>query len=70
MTPLIEFVSSQGKPIWLVHACGMTFTFSDQASAVTFAAKLEDRVNAPHNLPCETLKHWASEHSRMLRDRR
>lgn len=63
----IEPVSRQGRPSWLVHACGMTFSFSDQASAATFAAKLEERVSAPHLLPQETQKHWAAEHFRMLR---
>ncbi|WP_166365564.1 hypothetical protein [Pseudomonas akapageensis] len=63
----IELVPTQEKPIWLVHACGMTFSFSDQASAATFAAKLEERVNAPHILPQETQKHWVVEHFRMLR---
>jgi hypothetical protein len=63
----IKLVSKQEKPTWAVHACGMTFCFSDQASAATFAAKLEERVNAPHSLPQETQKHWAAEHFRMLR---
>lgn len=63
----IELISSQEEPVWLVHACGMTFIFSDQASATTFAVKLDERVNAPHFLSQETRKHWAAEHFRMLR---
>lgn len=67
MKPSIESVARQDRAVWLVHACGMTFSFPDQASAMTFAAKLEERVNAPHCLPRETQKHWAAEHFRMLR---
>jgi hypothetical protein len=68
MIPSIELVSTLDKPIWLVHACGMTFSFTDQLSATKFATKLEERVNAPHQFPPETLKHWAAEHYRMLRN--
>lgn len=63
----IELIARPDKPVWLVHACGMTFCFSDQLSAETFAAKLDERVSAPHALPPETQKHWAAEHFRMLR---
>ncbi|RJG10891.1 hypothetical protein D3879_14485 [Pseudomonas cavernicola] len=64
----IELVSRQDPPTWLVHACGMSFSFSDPASAAAFAAKLEERVSAPHRLPPEIQKHWAAEHFRMLRN--
>jgi hypothetical protein len=64
---LIEQATVQGKPVWLVHACGMTFSFHDEVSAVVFATKLEERVDAPHQLSAETEKHWASEHYHMLR---
>ncbi|MDH4557730.1 hypothetical protein E8F11_21575 [Pseudomonas sp. BN417] len=63
----IEQASEQGQSVWLVHACGMTFNFADQASAVAFAAKLEERVDAFHQLSAETVKHWTAEHFRMLR---
>ncbi|MCY1311066.1 hypothetical protein D9M70_613280 [compost metagenome] len=63
----IELVSTQERPLWLVHACGLTIGFPDQASATTFARKLDERVNAPHSLSQETQKHWAAEHFRMLR---
>ncbi|MDH4656822.1 hypothetical protein E8E75_28195 [Pseudomonas sp. BN606] len=63
----IEHASEEGNSAWLVHACGMTFNFSDRASAVAFAAKLAERVNAPHQLPAATIKRWAAEHFRMLR---
>ncbi|MGH8434055.1 MAG: hypothetical protein ACRERX_06155 [Pseudomonas sp.] len=63
----IELASRQEKPVWLVHACDMTFSFSDETSAKSFAAKLEERMRAPHVLRQETLKHWAAKHFRMLR---
>lgn len=63
----IELIVRQEEPIWLVHACGMTFSFSDQPSATTFAVKLEERVNAPHVLPQQTLEQWAAECERPRR---
>jgi hypothetical protein len=64
----IELLSTQQKPIWLVHACGATFSFSDQPSASTFAPKLEEPVNAPHIFPQETQKHWPTSHLILPRD--
>ncbi|WP_152223358.1 hypothetical protein [Pseudomonas sp. SCB32] len=61
----IERAWKQDKLIWLVHACGLTLSFADEASAVSFAAKLEERVDAPHQLPAKTLERWAAEHSRL-----
>ncbi|WP_342246344.1 hypothetical protein [Pseudomonas sp. OTU5201] len=63
----IESATRDDRPVWLVHACGMTFTFVERASAAAFAAKLEERVDAAHCLPRETQQHWAAEHYRMLR---
>jgi hypothetical protein len=64
MRALIEFVSHPADPVWLVHACGMSFHFTDQQSASTFASKLEERVNARHVLPQEALQHRAAASAR------
>jgi hypothetical protein len=61
----VQRLSGQGKDIWQVEACGMTVSFKDQASAVSFAEKLKERVAAPHCIPQEVLQHWAEEHARM-----
>ncbi|MGE8066995.1 hypothetical protein [Pseudomonas sp. NPDC089569] len=63
----IMLSSEQGKPVWVVHTCGMVFSFSDQQSATSFATKLEERVRAPHALSPEICKHWAAEQARILR---
>ena len=55
MDVVIERIETVGPDIWLVHACGMTFTFGDQASAVSFADKLKERVEACHTIPESTL---------------
>lgn len=65
MNFLIEQASVQGRPSWLVHACGMTFTFPTQDAAHNFASKLAERVDAPHPLPPETLKYWNVQHARL-----
>jgi len=65
MNFLIEQASEQGRPSWRVHACGMTFTFPTQDSAYSFASKLAERVDAPHQLPQETLKYWNAQHARL-----
>jgi hypothetical protein len=67
MTLTIETTLRHDQQIWRVHAYGATFDFIDQTSAEAFARKLEERVNAPHELPRETVGHWAAEHYRMLR---
>lgn len=64
----IEQACELGRVIWLVHACGLTFKFLDQSSALAFARKLEERVDAPHPLPIETVERWAAEHARLLHD--
>lgn len=63
----IELVVRQPVPVWVVHAYGMNITFSNQMSAEQYAAKLEERVCAPHVLPLDTQKHWTAEHFRTLR---
>ncbi|MFC5695232.1 hypothetical protein ACFPU0_06615 [Pseudomonas sp. GCM10022186] len=55
----MSLVTEQDKAIRLVHACGMTFSFSDLALAETFAAKLEKRVSASRPLVEETVRHRA-----------
>ncbi|WP_343597129.1 hypothetical protein [Pseudomonas sp.] len=65
MNFLIEQASVQGRPGWLVHACGMTFTFITQDAAQNFASKLAERVDAPHLLPTQTLKYWNAQHARL-----
>ncbi|QEY62930.1 hypothetical protein FXN65_12905 [Metapseudomonas lalkuanensis] len=67
MERVIEQATVQDKPAWLVHACGMTFSFHDEASALAFVTKLEERVDAPHQFSAETVKHWAAEHYHLLR---
>ncbi|WP_108098289.1 hypothetical protein [Pseudomonas sp. GV071] len=67
MDLLIEEVSGPSQPKWLVHTCGLTFRFFDQRSAETFASTLQERVNAPHQLPEDAVKYWAREHWRILR---
>jgi len=39
--------------VWLVTADSMALSFSCQASALTYAAKLKERIDAPHSLPNE-----------------
>lgn len=63
----IESGTREDKPLWLVHTCGMTFTFVERASAANFAVNLQERVSAVPCLPQETQKRWAAEHYRMLR---
>ncbi|AYF86313.1 hypothetical protein SA496_14085 [Pseudomonas sp. JS3066] len=36
---------------WLVEALGMKVPFRDRASALAFAVRLQERVEAPHWLP-------------------
>lgn len=64
---VIQEVSSLGQQLWLVHACGYVVTFSDRNSAQVYAEKLQERVDAPHRLSQEVLRHWAVEHQRMVR---
>ena len=61
----VQRLSGQGREVWQVEAGGMTVSFKDQASAVSFAEKLKERVAAPHCIPQEVLQRWAEEHARM-----
>jgi hypothetical protein len=63
---LIKRVETVGPDIWQVHACGTVFSFGDQSSAVAFADKLKERVEADHHISESVLQRWADEHNRML----
>ncbi|SDI55064.1 hypothetical protein [Pseudomonas panipatensis] len=62
----IQRVETLGPDIWQVHACGAVFSFGDQSSAVAFADKLKERVEADHHISESVLQRWAEEHNRML----
>ncbi|MDH4611032.1 hypothetical protein [Pseudomonas sp. BN102] len=47
----IQQVSRGGKEEWQVEALGMKVPFRDRASALAFAVRLQERVEAPHWLP-------------------
>ncbi|MCY1446562.1 hypothetical protein D9M71_631420 [compost metagenome] len=47
----IQQVSRGGREEWLVEALGMKVPFRDRASALAFAVRLQERVEAPHRLP-------------------
>lgn len=64
----IQRMESVGKVVWQVSTCGSTFSFTDQASAIAFADKLKERVEADHCIPEAVLQRWADEHDRMLDD--
>jgi len=51
---------SASRP-WSVRACGQTFTFSDEAAAISFADKLKERVEADHRIPDEVIQRWTDE---------
>ncbi|AOE86127.1 hypothetical protein [Pseudomonas sp. TCU-HL1] len=61
----IQRLNDQGGDVWQVEACGMAVSFKDQASAISFAEKLKERVEAPHCVSEDVLQRWADEHSRM-----
>lgn len=61
----IQRLTHQGTDVWQVEACGMAVSFKDQASAISFADKLRERVEASHCIPEAVLMRWAEEHSRM-----
>ncbi|MND61198.1 hypothetical protein D3C80_524470 [compost metagenome] len=64
----IEIVegSAPGELSWVVVAGDMRLSFSRRESTQGFAEKLEERVNAPHQLPEDIDKPWAAEHYRVL----
>lgn len=47
--------ASSSRPTWTVKSGSMAISFSDEHSAVSFAAKLKERVEAPHPLLGEVL---------------
>ncbi|MCY1539243.1 hypothetical protein D9M68_748210 [compost metagenome] len=47
----IQQVSRDGREEWQVEAFGMKVPFRDRASALAFAVRLQERVEAPHWLP-------------------
>ncbi|MCY1268726.1 hypothetical protein D9M68_234660 [compost metagenome] len=51
MDMAIEKSASDEHITWIVSAYGLRLQFSDQESALTFADKLKERVDAPHFLP-------------------
>ncbi|GLK88986.1 hypothetical protein [Pseudomonas turukhanskensis] len=46
---------SGSRETWLVKTGSMAISFSDQGSAMSFADKLKERVEAPHPLLGEVL---------------
>lgn len=65
MDVTIQRAVISGRSVWQVQACGTVFSFADQASAIAFADKLKERVEACHTIPEGTLQRWAEEHSRL-----
>lgn len=55
--------ASHSRP-WTVRTQGGTFSFPDQASAITFADKLKERVEADHRIPEEVIQRWGEQLSR------
>ena len=47
----IQQVNRGGREEWQVEALGMKVPFRDRASALAFAVRLQERVDAPHWLP-------------------
>lgn len=47
----IQQVNRGDRQEWLVEAFGMKVPFRDRASALAFAVRLQERVDAPHWLP-------------------
>ncbi|MFC5698716.1 hypothetical protein ACFPU0_24645 [Pseudomonas sp. GCM10022186] len=47
----IQQVSRGGREEWQVEALGMRVAFRDRASALAFAVRLQERIEAPHRLP-------------------
>ncbi|WP_044874207.1 hypothetical protein [Pseudomonas sp. LFM046] len=50
----IQQVDRGGREEWQVEAFGMKVPFRDRASALAFAVRLQERVEAPHRLPGQT----------------
>lgn len=64
----IQQVTNQGFESWQVEVFGVTVSFKDRASALAFAVKLQERVDAPHQLSEETLRRWEAEHASLQAD--
>ncbi len=47
----IQQVIRGGRHEWLLETLGMKVPFRDRASALAFAVRLQERVEAPHLLP-------------------
>lgn len=57
--------ASASRP-WKVLTCGQSFRFSDQASAIAFADKLKERVEAHHRIPEDVIQRWSEQDARPL----
>ncbi len=51
----VQKETHESRETWLVKSGSMAISFSDQSSAMTFADKLKERVEAPHPLLGEVL---------------
>lgn len=47
----IQQISREGRDEWQVETLGLKVPFRDRASALAFAVRLQERVEAPHRLP-------------------
>ncbi|AOE85786.1 hypothetical protein [Pseudomonas sp. TCU-HL1] len=47
----IQQINRGDREEWQVKALGMTVPFRDRASALAFAVRLQERIEAPHWLP-------------------
>ncbi|BAU73980.1 hypothetical protein [Metapseudomonas furukawaii] len=54
----IQQVRRDGRDEWLVEALGLRVPFRDRASALAFALRLQERVDAPHRLPASRPVGW------------
>lgn len=55
----IQKVVAQGDELWLVTAGSIQLRFNDEQSALDFATRFKERVEAAHNLPAEAHQLWA-----------
>ena len=51
----VRKAATDTRETWLVNTGNMAFSFADETSAITFAEKLKERVEAPHPLLGEVL---------------
>jgi len=52
MSVKIEHLSSQSEELWAVRFGIRRVQFRDERGAREFAAKLKERIEAPHAYPC------------------